>query len=112
VQGRCYTWRYYCWGHDPVHADERRRNASKGGRSGGQGRPAEGELAAIRAQLKTMTDQVLAGSLDRSAAIAANLILNTRLRAMAIERKMKEAEELDVRLEALEEWASENKRWR
>jgi hypothetical protein len=31
----------WCFNHHPAHSDERRRNASKGGRSGGRGRPAK-----------------------------------------------------------------------
>jgi len=41
--------------------------------------------------------------LETGPAAVANQLINTRLRAIEIERKIKEAEELEARLEALEE---------
>jgi hypothetical protein len=41
--------------------------------------------------------------LETGRAAVANQLLNTRLRAVEIERKVKEADELEARLEALEE---------
>ena len=91
--------------HHPDHSDERRRNASKGGKRGGRGRPArlgtEG-LRGIKDLLKSLTDDVLSGDVERATAIAANQLLNTSLRAIELERKWKEIEELESRLEALE----------
>src|SRR5919202_3341622 len=95
----------WCFNHHPNHSDERRRNASKGGKRGGRGRPArsgaEG-LRDIKDLLKSLTDDVLSGDVERATAIAANQLLNTSLRAIELERKWKEVEELESRLEALE----------
>ena len=95
----------WCFNHHPDHSEERRRNASKGGKRGGRGRPAkpgvEG-LQDIRDLLKNLTDGVLSGGVERATAIAANQLLNTALRAIELERKWKEIEELEGRLEALE----------
>jgi hypothetical protein len=60
----------YCYSHEPVRAAERRRNASRGGRS-----KANAEIAGLKAQLRKLA---------------------------ADERKIKETEELEARLEALE----------
>src|ERR687898_458450 len=87
----------YCWWHDPANADERRRAASKAGKS----RPNR-ELAGIKAQLQDLTRAVLAGNLETGRAAVANQLINTRLRAIEQERKMRELEELEERLEALE----------
>ena len=95
----------WCFNHHPDHSEERRRNATKGGKHGGRGRPArsgaEG-LKDIRDLLKSLTDDVLSGTVERATAIAANQLLNTALRAIELERKWKEIEELEGRLEALE----------
>jgi hypothetical protein len=100
----------YCWWHDPANADERRRAASKAGKS----RPNR-ELAGIKAQLEDLTRDVLAGDLETGRAAVANQLINTRLRAIEQERKNRETEDLEARIEALER-ASEAKkggpRWR
>jgi hypothetical protein len=45
---------------------------------------------------------VLSGKRDKSIATVANLLLNTRLRTVELERRWKEIQELEGRLEALE----------
>jgi hypothetical protein len=95
----------WCFNHHPDRSEERRRNASKGGRRGGRGRPArsgvEG-LQGIKDLLKNLTDDVLSGEVERTTAIAANQLLNTSLRSLELERRWKETEELEERLEAVE----------
>jgi hypothetical protein len=95
----------WCFNHDPDRSEERRQNASKGGKRGGRGRPAGSgtvELQSIKDLLKSLTDDVLSGAAERATAIAANQLLNTSLRAIDFERKWKEMEELEGRLEELE----------
>jgi hypothetical protein len=92
----------YCWWHDPANADARRRAASRGGRRAGRGRP-QAELSSLKRQLQEMADGVLSGEMDRSAAAVAGQLLNIKLRAIEVERKVKETEELEARLEALEQ---------
>jgi hypothetical protein len=93
----------WCYQHSPQHAQERRRNASKGGKRGGRGRPSPaGELEEVKTLLRELTEDVLSGKQDKSIATIANLLLNTRLRAVELERKWKEVQELEGRLEALE----------
>jgi hypothetical protein len=60
------------------------------------------ELAVIKQRLAELTDDVLAGSVDRGAAAVANQLINTRLRAIEQERKNKETADLEARIEALE----------
>jgi hypothetical protein len=95
----------YCYNHNPEFADERRLNASKGGKQGGRGRPArpgaEG-LQDIKDLLADLTSGVLSGTVTREVAIAANQLLNTSLRALELERKWKEILDLEARLEAVE----------
>jgi hypothetical protein len=61
------------------------------------------ELPSIKALLEDLTERVLSGELATGQAAVANQLINTRLRAIETERKIKEAEELETRLEALEE---------
>lgn len=91
----------YCWSHAPETADERRRRARRGGKSGGRGRP-QAELADIKGRLSDLADQVLAGEVDRSDAAVAGQLLNTVIRAVGIELKVKEQQDLIERLEELE----------
>ena len=88
----------HCYQHDPKRAQERKRNASRGGRSKGSG----GEISDLKAQLKSLAADVLSGEVGRGEAAVVNQILNTRARLLEIERKIKETEELEARLEALE----------
>jgi hypothetical protein len=61
------------------------------------------ELPFIKALLEDLTERVLSGELATGQAAVANQLINTRLRAIEAERKIKETEELATRLEALEE---------
>jgi hypothetical protein len=86
-----------CWAHDPKNAERRRKGASRGGRA-----KANRELPAIKALLEDLTERVLSGDLETGPAAVANQLVNTRLRAIEQERKNKETEELESRIEALE----------
>jgi len=87
-----------CWAHDPQHAEQRRRRASRGGR-GKAGR----EVRDLKKQLQDLAQDVLEGRVDRSDAVVVNQILNTRARLIELERRIREQEELEARIQALEE---------
>jgi hypothetical protein len=91
----------YCINHHPDRAEVRRRRASKGGKRGGRGRP-QRETEGIKALLEDLTERVLSGDLETGPAAVANQLVNTRLRALEQERKNKETQELEARIEALE----------
>lgn len=104
----------WCYSHDPARAEERRRNASRGGRSGGRGRGG-GEIAEIKGQLRELTAEVLSGVGPTARYAVANQLINTRLRGVELERRVRETEELEARIEALEEASGREKggrRWR
>ena len=88
----------HCYAHDPTRAQERKRNASRGGRTRGNG-----ELPDLKKQLKDLATGVLDGTVDRGRAAVANQIFNTLIRTIEQERKQRELEELAERLEALEQ---------
>jgi hypothetical protein len=92
----------WCIGHDPDQAEARRRRASKGGKRGGRGRP-QVELAGIKDRLLGLADDLLAGSVDRQDAAVVGQLLNTVIRAVSVELKVREQLELIERLEMLEE---------
>ena len=87
----------YCWWHDPARAEERRRNASKAGKS----KPSR-EIVGIKATLCDLTDGVLSGRVNTGVASVANQLLNTRLRALQVEREIRETDELLARLAVVE----------
>ena len=87
----------YCYAHDPSNADKRRRDAARAGRS-----TPNVEIKEIKGLLKRLTQQVLSDELGTASAAVANQLLNTRLRAIELERKWKEIEEFEARLEAVE----------
>jgi hypothetical protein len=87
----------FCWAHDPANAKRRSRMASRAARS----KPNR-ELHSIKALLENLTERVLAGELETGRAAVANQLVNTRLRAIEQERKIKEMEDLEARIEALE----------
>ena len=87
----------FCWAHDPANRDKRRRMASKAARS----KPNR-EIPAIKALLEDLTDRVLSGELPTGQAAVANQLINTRLRAIEVERKIREAEEIEERITRLE----------
>jgi hypothetical protein len=100
----------WCYNHHPDYEQARRRRASKGGRRGGRGRP-QRETEAIKVLLEDLTERVLSGDLETGRAAVANQLVNTRLRAVELERKIRETDELEARLEALERSQEGGRRW-
>jgi hypothetical protein len=97
----------YCWAHDPANAEQRSRMASRAARS----KPNR-ELPSVKALLEDLTEQVLSGELPTGQASVANQLINTRLRAIEQERRIKETDELEARIVALERAADAKKRVR
>ena len=106
--GRCAVvvgaGRSHCYQHDPDRSEERKRNASRGGRSRGAG-----ELATLKKQARDLAADVLAGEVETGRAAVANQIFNTLIRAIEQERKNLETGELAERLEAMEEVLKERR---
>ena len=95
-----------CWLHDPGRSEDRSRAASRAGRS----KPNR-ELSGLKTQLQDLTEQVLAGDLETGRAAVANQLINTRLRAIELGRKIRETEELEARIEALEQPQAGGRQW-
>ena len=87
----------YCYQHDPERAEERRRNASRAGKSS----PSR-ELAGIKRRLSELAEDVLEGSVKLGDGAVVSQILNVYLRALSVELKVREQEELLERVAELE----------
>lgn len=96
-----------CWSHDPENAEARKRLARAGGvavRS-----PAALEIQELKEELRGLATDVKEGKLAPAHATVLNQLLNTVLRAIAEDRKVRETEELEERVARLEE--KEDSEW-
>ena len=87
----------YCWAHDPANADRRRAQASKAART----KPNR-ELREVKSLAAELTQKVLSGELEPQRAAVANQLTQTRIRAIEQQRKIRETEDLEERLQQLE----------
>lgn len=106
--GRCraqaITGSQYCFSHHPDYELARRRRASKGGKSGGRGRthPGTYDLARLQQRCEDLSAKVLDGEVDRGDAAVVAQLLNTARACIATSAKLRELEEVEARLDALE----------
>ena len=92
----------WCYVHDPALEEKRQRNNSKGGRRGGKGRPST-VLARLQARLEELAEMVINDEIDRSVASTAGQLLNYSGAQMRHFLAARESEDLEERLEELEE---------
>jgi hypothetical protein len=94
----------YCYQHSPETEKERRRNASRGGRAGGNGRRSgTAEIESIKAAIRAVLEGVADGTVEHGAVVFMGY--NTLLRAVDIGRKIKEQDDLAARITELEGYA-------
>jgi hypothetical protein len=93
----------YCWWHDPNNAAERRRAASRGGRS----RPSR-EVRAIKEEIREAIGKLEREELDRNIARAMFSGYSVLLDYIKLERGVYLEEELAARVEALKKSEREN----
>lgn len=89
-----------CWSHDPANNEARKRLARSGGVASHS--PAAFEIQELKDELRGLATDVKEGKLAPTHGTVLNQLLNTILRAIAEERKVREIEELAERIEALE----------
>lgn len=108
----------WCFNHDPAKAEQRSRNAKKGGKAGGNGRPGspgrnleliDKTLSAIVGGLLGLGKNPL--QVNRADAAVAVQALNSRIRLAEVERKMIEFEDLERRIEELEAVQEARGKW-
>ncbi len=90
--------KYHCWFHDPANSDKRRRAAARGGR--GNKSKVSKDLHKL---LESLTEQVVSGELEPYPASVAGSLVGVRLRLLEYERRVKETDTLELRLEELSE---------
>jgi len=97
----------YCYAHDPDRAEDRRRNAHKGGKRGGRGRPSV-ELVRLQARFEGLAEKVLSGEVERGVGAVAGQLLNGARACVRDTLAAREQEDLVARLEELEEGLERN----
>jgi hypothetical protein len=100
--GRAIDGSQWCWNHNPAYAEARRRNASKGGRRGGRGRPSA-ELGRLQERFQELAEKVLSGEVERGVGAVAGQLLNGARACTRDGLAAREQEELISRLEEVEE---------
>ena len=95
---RASSW---CYNHHPDYEEQRRQRASRGGKRGGRGRP-QAELADIKQRLSDLANDVLEDKVDKGKGAVVSQVLNVYLRALAVELKLREQEEILERVAELE----------
>ena len=85
-----------CWAHDPANREQRRRMASRAARSKGNR-----EVATLKEVIKSLIMDVKAGELDRNDAAVMIQVYRVLKDLIALERKVKETDELAAEIEEL-----------
>jgi hypothetical protein len=99
---RAQAGQEWCYNHDPRRSGERRRNAHAGGRARARRQPSE--VARIKKRVEAATSAVLRGELDSGIVAVAFQGFNVLLRAMELERRLRD-DAFEERLNELEERA-------
>ena len=94
-----------CHAHDPAYELDRKRNARRNGKRGGRGRPNPGtaDLHRLQEDFESLAAQVLAGAVDRADTAVAAQCLNGARSCVAASVRVRELEEVETRLSALEQ---------
>jgi hypothetical protein len=110
--GRCTTIvkppQTHCYQHDPARAGERSRNASKAART----KPSR-EIGDLKKRIGEVVEAVLDGTQDRGRAAVAIQGFNSLRGVLELERKVRELDDLEARIEQLEQANGDGKekRW-
>jgi hypothetical protein len=97
----------YCHHHDPSRAEQRRRSASKAGKS-----RTPRIISDLHDLLDNTTERVLNGDLKPYPGMVAGQLIGVKIRLLEFEKALREQEELEERLERLEELANQQQQRR
>ncbi len=94
----------YCYAHAPDKAAARRRAASTAGRAGGNGRASQPsmEVEQVKKHLRGIAGSVLKGAISPAQGAVAAQSLNAVLRALDLQRRWQEADEIEEAIADLE----------
>ncbi len=87
----------YCWSHAPEHAEKRKTTARRGGKARGAS-----EMAEVKREIRRVIEAVGTGETERSVGAVLFQGFNTLLKAVEVERRIVEQQEVLERIEALE----------
>jgi hypothetical protein len=93
----------FCHLHDPARAEERSRLARRAGKS----KPLS-ESGRIRRDVLQLIEEVKAGNVDARVANAVAVLANVALGSLRLDMKIRELEDLEVRIRSLEEAAKKD----
>ena len=93
-----------CYAHDPAYELDRKRDARKNGKRGGRGRPNPGtaDLARLQLWFERLAKDVEEGRADRADGAVVGQLLNGARACIAASAKVRELEEVEARITALE----------
>ena len=86
----------YCWSHAPENTDARKSRARRGGKARGAG-----EMAEVKREIRGVIDDVISEKVDKGVGAVALQGYNTLLRAIELERRVKETDELEAEIAEL-----------
>jgi hypothetical protein len=86
-----------CAAHHPDYRERRRAGARRGGKARGAG-----ELIEIKSEIRNVIEAVQEMKLNRGVGAVVFQGFNTLLRAVEVERKVREVDELEERIVAME----------
>ncbi len=92
----------YCWSHAPENAEERKRRGRRGGKARGAS-----ELSEVKREIRAVVTDVLEGRVERGVGAVVFQGFNCLLKAAEVERRIRDQEELEARLDALERASQE-----
>ena len=87
----------YCYSHDPANKERRSRAASTAAKA------KAGEIHDIKSELRELVQDVLSGKVETRIASVVGQLQGYRLKAVELERRIKETQELEDRLQELEQ---------
>ena len=94
----------FCHLHDPARSEERRRSASRAGRAKGNR-----EVADLKDEIKSVIGDVKSGDLDRNDAAVMIQGYRALKDFIALQRQMRETDELAAEIEEVREMIKLNK---
>ena len=94
----------YCWSHAPENAEARKRRGRRGGKARGAS-----ELSEVKREIRTVISDVLEGRVERGVGAVVFQGYNTLLKAVEVDRRIREEEELLARIEQLEQTQDQQK---
>ncbi len=94
----------FCWSHAPENAEERKRRGRRGGKARGAS-----ELAELKREIRAVIGAVLGGRVERGVGAVVFQGYNALLKVVETERRVRETDEMEARLEELERAAQDQR---